>query len=271
MSTTFSDGQLAGKAAIITGGGSGINLAIAQCFARQGAKVTLIGRTQEKLDKAAAEIEQAGGMAAGFAADVRNYDVLAAAIGSAREKFGAIDIVVCGAAGNFPAPALGMSANAFKSVVDIDLLGTFNTCRAAFEHLRRPGASIINISATQAFIPMPFQAHVCAAKAGVDMLTRTLALEWGPQGVRVNSIAPGAVDDTEGMKRLAPTDETRAAFIDTIPLRRFAQKSEIAELALFLCSDAAQFITGTVVVCDGGQSLATVRADLIGGLGTKAQ
>ena len=271
MSAVFTDGQLSGKAAIITGGGSGINLEIAQGFARQGAKVALISRTQEKLDSAAAEIEQAGGVAAGFAADVRSYDALAAAIGSARERFGLIDIVVCGAAGNFPAPALGMSANAFKSVIDIDLLGTFNTCRAAFEHLRRPGASIINISATQAFIPMPFQSHVCAAKAGVDMLTRTLALEWGPQGVRVNSIAPGAVDDTEGMRRLAPTDQIRAAFASTIPLRRFAQKSEIADLALFLCSDAAQFITGTVVVCDGGQSLATVRAELLGGGGKSAQ
>jgi len=271
MSAVFTDGQLSGKAAIITGGGSGINLEIAKCFARQGAKVALISRTQEKLDSAAAEIERAGGVAAGFAADVRSYDALGAAIGSAREKFGLIDIVVCGAAGNFPAPALGMSANAFKSVIDIDLLGTFNTCRAAFEHLRRPGASIINISATQAFVPMPFQSHVCAAKAGVDMLTRTLALEWGPQGVRVNSIAPGAVDDTEGMRRLAPTDQIRAAFTSTIPLRRFAQKSEIADLALFLCSNAAQFITGTVVVCDGGQSLATVRAELLGGGGKSAQ
>ena len=265
MSSAFRDRQLEGKVAVITGGGSGINLAIAQRYAEHGAKVGLIGRTQEKLDSAAAGIAENGGMAAGFAADVRNYDALVVAIAATREKFGEIDVVVCGAAGNFPAPALGMSANAFKSVIDIDLLGTFNTCRAAFEHLRRPGASIVNISATQAFVPMALQSHVCAAKAGVDMLTRTLALEWGPQGVRVNSIAPGAVDDTEGMRRLAPTDQARDAFMKTIPLRRFATKNEIADLALFLCSDAAQFITGAIMVCDGGQSLATVRADLIGG------
>jgi NAD(P)-dependent dehydrogenase (short-subunit alcohol dehydrogenase family) len=264
MNSAFVSRILDGKVAVITGGGSGINLAIAQRFAEQGASVGLIGRTKEKLDKAAGDIEAAGGKAAGFPADVREYDVLAGAISSARERFGEIDILVCGAAGNFPAPALGMSANGFKAVVDIDLLGTFNTCRAAFEYLKKPGASIINISAMQAFIAMAMQVHVCAAKAGVDMITRTLAIEWGPMGVRVNSIAPGAVDETEGMSRLAPTPEARKQFTQMIPLRRFAMKSEIADLALFLCSDAAQFITGAVMVCDGGQSLATQRSDLLG-------
>ena len=264
MSSAFGARILDGKVALVTGGGSGINLAIAQRFSEQGASVALVGRTQEKLDNASSEIEKAGGKAAGFSADVRDYDALASAIRSAREKFGEIDILVCGAAGNFPAPALGMSANGFKAVVDIDLLGTFNTCRAAFEHLKRPGASIINISAMQAFLPMAMQIHVCAAKAGVDMVTRTLAIEWCPMGVRVNSIAPGAVDDTEGMKRLAPTPNAREHFMGMIPLRRFAQKKEIADLALFLCSDAAQFITGAVMVCDGGQSLASQRSDLLG-------
>jgi NAD(P)-dependent dehydrogenase (short-subunit alcohol dehydrogenase family) len=258
MSSVFRERVLEGKVAVVTGGGSGINLAIAERFAEHGASVGLIGRTQEKLDNAAKGIEAAGGKAKGFPADVRDYEALSAAIKSTRDAFGEIDIVVCGAAGNFPAPALGMSANGFKAVIDIDLLGTFNTCRAAFEHLKRPGASIINISATQAFIAMALQAHVCAAKAGVDMLTRTLAIEWGPVGVRVNSIAPGAVDDTEGMKRLAPTPESRKFFENMIPLRRFAQKSELADLALFLSSDAAQFITGAVMVCDGGQSVGQV-------------
>lgn len=271
MGNAFREGMLNGKVALITGGGSGINLAIAQRFAAQGASVALIGRTQEKLDSAARGIDESGERAAGFSADVRDYDVLSGAIASARAKFGQIDIVVCGAAGNFPAPALGMSANGFKSVVDIDLLGTFNTCRAAFEHLKRPGASIVNISATQAFIPMEMQAHVCAAKAGVDMVTKTLALEWGPMGVRVNSIAPGAVDDTEGMKRLAPTPQARAFVTKMIPLGRFAGKEEIADLALFLCSDAAQFITGTVIPCDGGQSLQSPFSAMLEEVGAKAR
>lgn len=264
MSAVFAERILDGKVALVTGGGSGINLAIAERFAEHGASVALVGRTQSKLDTAASGIEKTGGGARGFAADVRDYDALAGAISAARETFGELDIVVCGAAGNFPAPALGMSANGFKAVVDIDLLGTFNTCRAAFEHLKRPGASIVNISATQAFVPMAMQAHVCAAKAGVDMVTKTLALEWGAEGVRVNSIAPGAVDDTEGMRRLAPTPEARKFFTRVIPLGRFAEKGEIADLALFLCSDSARFITGTVIVCDGGQSLSSMSSDRIG-------
>lgn len=263
MSQAFGAKLLAGKTAVITGGGSGINLSIARRYAQHGAKVALIGRTKEKLDAAAADIRSEGGTASGHSADVRDYDALAGAIKAAREEHGEIDLVVCGAAGNFPAPALGMSANGFKSVIDIDLLGTFNTCRAAFEHLRKPGASIISISAMQAFTPMAMQAHVCAAKAGVDMLTKCLAIEWGPEGVRVNSIAPGAVDDTEGMKRLAPTPEIKKQFTRGIPLRRFATKDEIADLALFLSSDAAQFITGAVVVCDGGQSLLGLGQNII--------
>lgn len=263
MAEVFAPKLLVGKNAVITGGGSGINFAIARRFADNGARVALIGRTKEKLDSAVEEIQKAAGIASGHPADVRDYDAVAAAIKSARDVHGEIDILVCGAAGNFPAPALGMSANGFKAVVDIDLLGTFNSCRAVFEHLKRPGASIINISATQAFTPMPMQAHVCAAKAGVDMLTKCLALEWGSDGVRVNSIAPGAVDDTEGMRRLAPTPEIRKQLTRAIPLQRFATKDEIADLALFLSSDAARFITGAVVVCDGGQSLAGLGAGIM--------
>jgi NAD(P)-dependent dehydrogenase (short-subunit alcohol dehydrogenase family) len=148
-----------------------------------------------------------------------------------------------------------MSANAFKAVIDIDLLGTFNTCRAAYEFLKKPGASIISISANHAEQAIAYQAHVCAGKAGVELLTKTLALEWGPVGIRANCITPGPTDDTEGMRRLAPTEEARRKVIQSVPLRRYGSKDELADLALYLCSDAASFITGAVYHCDGGTSL----------------
>ncbi len=255
MADIFRERLLRDKVAFITGGGSGINLRIAERFAQHGAKTALMGRTQEKLDRAAEGIRSAGGVAMGVAGDVRDYQACESALRRTHEEYGPIDILVCGAAGNFPAPVLGMSANAFKAVVDIDLLGTFNTCRAAYEHLRKPGASVICISATHAFVPIAYQSHVCAAKAGIDIFSKTLAIEWGSAGVRVNVIAPGPVDETEGMRRLAPTEEARRRAMQSVPLGRFASKDEIAGLALFLCSDAAAYITGAICVCDGGQSL----------------
>ena len=251
----FRAGLLKGRVAVVTGGGSGINLGIAERFAEHGAKVVLVGRTQEKLDAAVKGIEAKGGVALGLSADVRDYARLAEVMQQTHDRFGEIDLLLCGAAGNFPAPAIGISANGFKSVVDIDLLGTFNACRAAFDHLRKPGASIIAITATQAFTPTPLQAHVCAAKAGIEILTKTLAIEWGPAGVRVNSLAPGPVEDTEGMRRITPTEELKEKLTQTIPLKRYATKGEIADLALFLSSPAASYITGATMVADGGQSL----------------
>jgi NAD(P)-dependent dehydrogenase (short-subunit alcohol dehydrogenase family) len=260
MAGIFRNHLLRDKTAFVTGGGSGINLRIAERLAEHGARVALMGRTQEKLDRAAEQIRQAGGAALAVAGDVRDYPAVEAALRRTAETFGLIDILVCGAAGNFPAPVLGMSANGFKAVVDIDLLGTFNTCRAGYEHLRRPGACVLAISATFAFTPTPLQSHVAAAKAGVDIFSKTLALEWAGDGVRVNVITPGPVDDTEGMRRLAPTDEHRRRAMENVPLGRFATRDEIADLALFLCSDAAAYMTGAVCVCDGGQSLVGSRS-----------
>ncbi len=255
MSYVFQPDLLAGKVAVITGGGSGINLEIGRVFARHGARLGLIGRRQARLDAAVAEIGNLGGKAVAAAADVREYEDLSAALKKIAGELGLFDILICGAAGNFPALATGMSASGFKAVVDIDLLGTFNACRAAFEHLRKPGGAVINISAPQASLPMAYQSHVCAGKAGVDMITRTLAIEWGPLGMRVNAIAPGPIAGTEGMKRLTPTPEMAASLAGAVPLRRYGEKKEIAELALFLASDAAKYITGAVVPCDGGVSL----------------
>ena len=219
--------ELAGKTAFVAGGSSGINLGIAKRFAAAGAKVAIISRSPEKIEAAAKEVA-AFGPCIGMAADVRDYAAVEAALKRTHDELGPIDIVLSGAAGNFVAPALGMSANGFKTVVDIDLIGTFNVLRASFEFLNRPGASLISITAGQAVRPTMFQAHVCAAKAGINMLTKCLAMEWGPAGVRVNAISPGPIADTEGMARLAPTPEAEARVKTRVPLRDYGTKDDIA-------------------------------------------
>ena len=249
------DGILAGKVAFVAGASSGINLGVAQAFARAGAKVALISRSADKIEAAAKTITDEGFDAIGMAADVRDYAAVEQALRQASDRFGKIDIVLSGAAGNFVAPALGMSANGFKTVVDIDLIGTFNVLRASFEFLNRPGASLISITAGQAVRPSMFQAHVCAAKAGINMLTKCLAMEWGPAGVRVNAISPGPIDDTEGMRRLAPSAEAEQRIKSRIALRDYGTKTDIAEAAIFLSTDSAKYITGTILTVDGGSEL----------------
>lgn len=248
-----------GRHLFVAGGSSGINLGIALAFAARGAKVAIASRSQERIDGALAQLRSHGAEAAGFAADVRQPEAIGAALQQAHARFGAIDVLVSGAAGNFVAPALGMSPNAFKTVVDIDLNGTFNVLRAAHEYLRKPGASVINITAAQSFNPTPLQAHVCAAKAGVDMLTRTLAMEWGGDGIRINSILPGPIDDTEGVRRLFPSDEARAKGLARIPLRRFGSLADVAHMALVLSSPLAAYVTGAIVPVDGGGVLSGSR------------
>ncbi len=147
---------------------------------------------------------------------------------------------------------MGMSPNGFRSVIEIDLLGTFHVMQAIYPHLQKPGASIINISAPQAEIPMAGQSHVCAAKAGVDMITRTLCLEWGAEGIRINSVIPGPIDNTEGMNRLAPNEKIRAAVVKSVPLQRMGSTDDIANACLFLASGFASYISGAVIPVDGG-------------------
>jgi len=253
--STFASGLLQGKTAYIAGGTSGINLGIAHGLAAAGAKVAVISRKIDKVEAAVAELKASGAESLGWAADVRDYAAVEQTLRSMHEAWGLIDIVVSGAAGNFLAPALGMSANAFKTVIDIDLLGTFNVLRASHQFLRKPGASLISITAGQAVNATLFQSHVCAAKAGINMLTKVLAMEWGPEGIRVNAIAPGPIAGTEGMARITPTLEAEAALKATIPLREYGTKQDIADLALYLASNSAKYITGAILDCDGGSSL----------------
>jgi NAD(P)-dependent dehydrogenase (short-subunit alcohol dehydrogenase family) len=255
MSTGSAGRPYEGKAVFVSGGSSGINLGIAEAFAQAGARVAIASRSQERIDGAVAQLKTHGGEAIGFSADVRQYPAIEGALAGAHQAFGPIDVLVSGAAGNFVAPALGMSANGFRTVVDIDLMGTFNVLRAAHAFLRKPGASVISISAPQAVHPHGLQAHVCAAKAGADMLIRVLAVEWGGDGIRLNSIIPGAIAGTEGMARLAPGEAAHAAVARAVPLRRLGQKSDIAEVALFLASPGASYITGAVIPVDGGLTL----------------
>ena len=185
---------------------------------------------------------------------MRDTDALQQAIDQTIEAFGKIDIVVNGAAGNFLSPAAALSPNGFKSVMDIDTLGTFNTSKLCFEHLVESQGVILNVSATQAFMPTPLQAHPGAAKAAVDKLTQDLAMEWGPAGVRVVGLAPGGVEGTEGMKRLLP-EGMREAMLKALPLKRFAKIEEMGEIAVFLVSDIAAYISGTTLVADGASAM----------------
>jgi NAD(P)-dependent dehydrogenase (short-subunit alcohol dehydrogenase family) len=244
----------AGKTVFITGGSSGINLGIGKAFAALAANLGICGRTREKLDSAAAELRSLGASVVAEVADVRDFGALSSALNATRDQLGPIDVLVCGAAGNFPIPAEQLSPNGFKAVVDIDLLGSFHACRAAFEQLRQRRGCVIFISAGMAFIPYPYQVHVGAAKAGIDNMMKNLALEWGKYGIRTNSIVPGPIEGTEGMRRLGG-ERFAGERHKHIPLGRFGTVEEIGHAAAFLASPLAAYVTGAVLVVDGGQNL----------------
>ena len=262
MDQIFKEGILNQRVAFVTGGGTGITGGVARAFAEAGASVALVSRKMDHLQPAADAINNNGGKALPVAADVRNVEEVEKAIAQTIEHYGKIDIVVNGAAGNFLCSAEELSPNGFGAVVDIDLKGTFNVCRAAFAQLKEHRGQILNISATLHYLGTPLQLHVSAAKAGVDALTRNLAVEWGRYGIRVNAIAPGPIEDTEGMQRLIP-EPVKERLKKGIPIGRFGRIADIEKAALFICSDAASYINGTVLVVDGGQWLAANR--LVGG------
>ncbi|MGH9969638.1 MAG: SDR family oxidoreductase [Pyrinomonadaceae bacterium] len=255
---TFANEILKDHVAFITGGGTGITGGVARAFAEAGARVALVSRKMEHLETAAEAINSAGGEAFAVTADVRNPEEVERAIAATVARFGKVDIVVNGAAGNFLCSAEELSPNGFGTVVDIDLKGTFNVCRAAFAQLKEHHGQILNISATLHYLGTPMQLHVSAAKAGVDALTRNLAVEWGRYGIRVNAVAPGPIGDTEGMKRLVP-EPIKEKLRQRIPLGRFGEIADIEKAAVFLCSNAANYINGTVLVVDGGHWLAANR------------
>jgi peroxisomal 2,4-dienoyl-CoA reductase len=251
MDKVFAENILQGKVAFVTGGGTGITGGIARAFAEHGAKLAIVSRKEENLIAKKQFIEENGGECLAIPVDVRDYDAVENAIAKTVEHYGKIDIVVNGAAGNFLCAADQLSANGFGTVVDIDTKGTFNVCRAAFEALKESRGQILNISTTLHYLATPMQIHVSAAKAGVDAITRNLSVEWGRHGLRVNGIAPGPIEDTEGMKRLL-MPELKEKLMRKIPVARFGRIEDIENAALFLASDAASYVNGVTLVVDGG-------------------
>jgi 2,4-dienoyl-CoA reductase [(3E)-enoyl-CoA-producing], peroxisomal len=253
----FRDNLFAGKVALVTGGATGIGRGIAQALAQHGADVAIASRKQENLQAAASEIARSTTRRClPIVADVRQSEAVGAAVNRIVAELGSLDLLVNNAAGNFFCPSEQLSPNGFGSVIDIDAKGTWNVSRAAFDAWQKDhGGQILNISATLHYGGTPGQAHVAAAKAAVDALTRTLAVEWGPKSIRVNAIAPGPIGDTEGVRRLLP-GEAAEKLRAVIPTRRLGSIDDIVNLALFVMSDAGANLNGAILVCDGGLSLA---------------
>ncbi|KAK2499251.1 hypothetical protein MC885_019919 [Smutsia gigantea] len=250
----FCPDLLRDKVAFVTGGGSGIGFRIAEVFMRHGCHTIIASRSLPRVSMAARKLASATGQRClPLSLDVRVPAAITAAMDQALKEFGKIDILVNCAAGNFLCPASMLSFNAFKTVMDIDTLGTFNVSRVLYEKFFRDhGGVIVNITATLGIRGQVLQAHAGSAKAAVDAMTRHLAVEWGPQNIRVNSLAPGPISGTEGFRRLGGSQASTSMKVLASPLRRLGNKTEVAHSALYLASPLASYVTGAVLVVDGG-------------------
>jgi 2,4-dienoyl-CoA reductase [(3E)-enoyl-CoA-producing], peroxisomal len=257
---------LQGKVVLVTGGGSGICFEIVKQLLLAGCSGAIIcGRRESFLQDAVRILEQETGQIVEYhVCDVRNAATCQKVADFVRSRFGRLDILVNGAAGNFLVPASDLSPKGFATVIDIDVLGTFNMTRAVYSllaetasrQLDSSGVSVINISATLQYGATWWQAHASAAKAAIDSLTRSLALEWGSDRIRVNGIAPGPIANTPGMSKLAPgLESTKINDIikRSIPLGRLGESYEIGWAAVYL--SIATYITGHTIVVDGGEWL----------------
>ncbi|XP_010941675.1 peroxisomal 2,4-dienoyl-CoA reductase [(3E)-enoyl-CoA-producing] [Elaeis guineensis] len=260
MESPFKPELLKGKVALITGGGSGIGFEISTQFGRHEAAVAIMGRRRNVLDAAVAALQSEGIQAIGLEGDVRKREDATRVIETTVRHFGKLDILVNGAAGNFLASPEDLSPNGFRTVLDIDSVGTYTMCHEALKYLKRGGPGkdpstgglILNISATLHYTASWYQIHVSAAKAAVDSITRSLALEWGTDyDIRVNGIAPGPIEGTPGLRKLSP-EEMTSKTREYMPLFKFGEKWDIAMAALYLASDAGKYVNGTTMVVDGG-------------------
>ncbi|XP_026171041.1 peroxisomal 2,4-dienoyl-CoA reductase [(3E)-enoyl-CoA-producing] isoform X2 [Mastacembelus armatus] len=250
----YSPDLLKNQVAFITGGGSGIGFRIAEVFMRHGCDTVIASRNMDKLKQAAKTLTEATGRRClPLCMDVRQPESIMAAVDETLKELGCIDILVNNAAGNFLCPATSLSFNAFKTVVEIDTMGTFNTCKVVYDKwFKDHGGNIVNISATLGYKGQVLQVHAGSAKAANDAMTRHLAVEWGPSGVRVNAVAPGPISGTEGFRRLAGHSAEAAGVFQSIPLQRAGNKTEMAHCTLFLASRASSYVTGAILVADGG-------------------
>lgn len=258
--SVFRNDILSAQVALITGGGTGIGKEIARTLGEHGARLAICSRKQDVIEATANELHENGHECLAIPCDVRKPDEVEGVIRGVLSHYGRLDIVVNNAAGNFPAPIAGLSYNGFKAVVDIDLLGTYNVSKAAFDAwLGEHGGNIVNISAPYERQGPALQAHVAAAKMGVDAVTRTCAVEWWSKGIRVNGIAPGATEGTEGMARYAKVAGDDSAEKSR---RRNGTKREMANCVLFLVSDAASYVSGQIFCVDGGATIDTLKMPL---------
>ncbi|KAI9198011.1 hypothetical protein LWI28_008596 [Acer negundo] len=268
MESPFKGDILKGKVALLTGGGSGIGFEISLQLGKHGASIAIMGRRRNVLDSAVASLHSLGIPAIGFEGDVRKREDAMRVLESTVKHFGRLDILVNAAAGNFLVPAEDLSPNGFRTVIDIDSVGTFTMCHEALKYLKKggrgrepsSGGTIINISATLHYTASWYQIHVSAAKAAVDSITRSLALEWGTDyDIRVNGIAPGPIDDTAGVSKLAP-EEIMSKERQNMPLFKLGEKWDIAMATIYLVSDAGKYVNGTTLVVDGGLWLSKPRS-----------
>ncbi|OTB06639.1 hypothetical protein M426DRAFT_318694 [Hypoxylon sp. CI-4A] len=268
ISNVWKQGIFDGRVVFVTGGAGTICSAQTRALVHLGANACIIGRNQQKTEATAADIATArpGAKVIGIGGcDVRNPDNLVKAAEKCVKELGAIDFVIAGAAGNFVAPISGLSSNGFKTVMDIDVLGTYNTVKATMPYLIESaarnkgspngltGGRIIYVSATFHYAGMPLQAHVMAAKASVDSIMASVALEYGPYGVTSNVIAPGGIEGTEGLERLASNNsDDRKTSGSSIPLGRWGYVKDISDATVYIFSDAGNYVNGEVLVVDGG-------------------
>lgn len=255
----FEKDLLNGKTIVVTGGGTGLGKSMSRRFGELGANIVISGRRKEKLEDTADEFSKLGIDVLTCPGDVRKLEDVELMTSQALDKFGTIDCLLNNAAGNFISPTEMLSPNAFKVVIDIVLMGTWNcTSTIGKEMIKNKKGNVLSIVTTYAWTGSPYVVPSAAAKAGVLAMTRSLAVEWGKHNIRFNAIAPGPFPTKGAWSRLMPPgfEDFEDGMKDKIPMKRFGERHELENLASYLMSDGSAYINGEVVTIDGGEWLA---------------